>query len=241
MGKKLILGSSILCVTILTVACNNTESVYEIYDQGDESLPQSIDEIIDNSEIIVKGEFGNLLKSENMIRNSADPTIESDLYYSEGHIYDFNIGETYKGLDVDGIKVAVTYGDGIPVMEDTGEIIDEVFVERIDYEEIDLTKQYILFLRDSSDIEENLFTPAAEAFIIEVDDDTSLKFHTKRMEGQLSDDIDVDTNDEESYGELTTQFRSEVSVDVIQEFNLFPDLLNNSDIDNLTDLEEYLN
>ncbi|SDZ35138.1 hypothetical protein SAMN05421736_110113 [Evansella caseinilytica] len=88
--------AGILLSIILFSACNK-DVIYKMADASDEELPTSLDEIMEASEIIVKGYFGELLEKVNMVRLADDPTMPSEDFYTEGHVYEFFVDETYKG------------------------------------------------------------------------------------------------------------------------------------------------
>ncbi|KGA96175.1 hypothetical protein AJ85_18330 [Alkalihalobacillus alcalophilus ATCC 27647 = CGMCC 1.3604] len=234
-GASLIIGILIGCSSSAS-----TDKTYQINEHRDEKLPDNLSEIIGNSDVIVKGTYNELIRTENMIRSANDPTVPSDDFYTEGLIYDFTINKTYKGDVIDSIKTSVTHLDELPIMEDDGEVVGEVTVEVIDYEEIDENKEYVLFLVDGSYIEEGLYTPASEIYIIEINNN-SLQFLSKRIEGNLYEAIELEENgDDVSHAVLTTEYREDISVDIVQEFDLVKDYLGAEDIDTLNKLEEYL-
>ncbi|MGN7286972.1 hypothetical protein ACTHP3_18770 [Shouchella rhizosphaerae] len=106
------------------------------------------------------------------------------------------------------IKTAITYADQMAAIDDQGERIEEVMVESLDYEELDLNKNYILFLVDSGFIEEGLYTLASGAYIIEIENDESIRFLSKRMEGQLAENLEVEEGDGSVHGILKTEYQN---------------------------------
>ncbi|MDO7285867.1 MULTISPECIES: hypothetical protein [Shouchella] len=241
MNKKFIttLGSIILISTL--VACNDSEeTVYQMNDDSDEYIPGSLEEIIQDTEVIVKGKFTEFIKTENLIRTADDPTQPADELYAEGHFYDFEVTESLKGDVSDTILTAIGVSDTIPILSDNGEDLGEVVVEMIDYEEIDMDKEYVLLLQDSSYIEEGLYTGAWSAHVIEIEEDGSVEFNTKRMQGQLDSDLEVETEGDVTFINRVTEHRDDISVDVHQEYQVFDDYLGNADIDSISDLEEFI-
>lgn len=238
--KKCFTLISAVAMFIILTGCHVKEEAeqIQIMDSSDEELPNHLNEIIEFSDVIVKGSFTEFVKPTNMIRSANDPTVESDELYTEGQIYTFQIEKTYKGEVEVSIKTAITYADQMAAIDDQGERIEEVMVESLDYEELDLNKNYILFLVDSGFIEEGLYTPASGAYIIEIENDESIRFLSKRMEGQLAENLEVEEGDGSVHGILKTEYQNETALTIVEEFDIFPNFLAEEGIETLSDIEE---
>lgn len=238
MKRYVLIIGSMIAVTL--VGCNSnssSEHVYQMNDHRDEQHPDNLLEIIEASDTIVKGSFTELLKTDNMARQEADPTQSSDLVYIEGQIYNFTVEESFKGESLEELNAILPYLNEIPVFNDEEEIVDDVLVEAIDYEGVDLNSEYILFLLDASFIEEGLYSPAAQSFIVEADD-VEPRFLSKRIEGQLDESIELESVGDEAT--MVTEVRDDISVDVTREFKVIPNYLDELNIETVEELEVYL-
>lgn len=80
----------------------------------DEHIPKRLDEILVSSSTIVKARFTERIAEENMIRSSANPSEPSEEFYSEGHIYQFQVEKCYKGSDEETVTVVTPYAKEVP-------------------------------------------------------------------------------------------------------------------------------
>lgn len=238
--KSLTILSTVLLAGVLMGCSDNEESIYQATDDADEYIPRSLVEIVEGTEVIVKGKFSKRLKTENLIRAADDPTKPADDFYAEGHIYDFEVVETLKGNVSDTIKTAIGFADRIPILSDSGENLGHVMVEMVDYVEINMKNEYLLLLQDSNYIEEGLYTGAWAPHVIEIGEDGSVAFNTKRMEGQLDTSLEMKEEDGNVLVTQITKHRGEVSVDVYQEYGVFGDYLGEANIDDIVDLEQFI-
>lgn len=223
--------------TLFLYGCHSIgdEKVHVMVDHADEELPQTLTEVVNSSDVIVKGTFHELKDKINMIRNANNPKIPADELYSEGHVYEFESVKTYKGEVPDVIRVAISYGSEIQVVDENGKDIGKVFVENLEYEEPKDHASYILFLVDSP-IAENLYTRASVLYQIEIDNDENVRFISNRMSGALSEQVKTDDG---QYAEYTTQYRGKFAADIIQERMIVNNYLKDEQLTNLNELEKW--
>ena len=228
----------LILFSLFLYGCNSIgdEKVHVMVDHSYEEVPQTLAEVVNSSDVIVKGTFNELKDKINMIRKGDDPTVPADEVYSEGHVYEFETVKTYKGEVPNLIDVAISYGSEIQVVDEKGNNIGKVFVESLEYAELKDDYAYILFLVDSS-IAENLYTRASILYLIEIDDDEDVHFISKRMSGELSDHVKTDDN---HYAKYTTQYREDFAADIIQEVGIVNNYLKDERISNLNELEKWL-
>lgn len=128
-----------------------------------------LNDIVSESNIIVKGKYSELIGTENMLRNPVNLKEEDPDFYAEGRTYQFNIDEVIHGVVVeDSIQVIMHYSDNVDVeVEESGiseviEVINPLFVEP------DFDKEYVLFLSFSNDL--NAFYGSIEPYAVSIDD-----------------------------------------------------------------------
>lgn len=114
-------------------------------------------------------------------------------------------------------------------------------VEHVDYEPIDESKTYILFLNELAEIEQGLYGPASAAFIVEVCEAENVRFYSKRIEGQLAENVIVEEGNEEFKGKYVTEVTGFLMGDYIEDVLLLNDLLAAEGIETLRELEAFLN
>ncbi|GAF15538.1 hypothetical protein JCM19046_4344 [Bacillus sp. JCM 19046] len=203
----------------------------------DEHIPKRLDEILVSSSTIVKARFTERIAEENMIRSSANPSEPSEEFYSEGHIYQFQVEKCYKGSDEETVTVVTPYAKEVSIQ---GTFRDRM-VEHVDYEPIDESKTYILFLNELAEIEQGLYGPASAAFIVEVCEAENVRFYSKRIEGQLAENVIVEEGNEEFKGKYVTEVTGFLMGDYIEDVLLLNDLLAAEGIETLRELEAFLN
>lgn len=178
----------------------------------DENLPTTFEEAASSAEIIVKGRFGNEVDTINALRDSDDPTQEAENSHLDGHIYEFAIGELYKGeLEYD-IQILLSSARLITVRSENGNDVGEVMVPEIDWEEPDPKKDYLLFL-SQTDLENTIYARSSSAGIIEVNDDGELRIVSNRVEGEEGDNIEIENGTAIMY----TEIREDINVDYQEE------------------------
>lgn len=202
----------------------------------DEQIVERLDVVVTDSDVVVKGKFTELIKKENMVRSASDPSQPSEEHFSEGHIYQFQIDQAFKGSDADKINVAVPYATQVSIKGKN----QDIMVEHVDYEEIDLEKEYVLFLNDLSEMEAELFSPASALFIIEIDEQEGLRFYSKRIDGQLASNVLVDEREEGFQGTYVTELSGFLVGDYTEDVLLLKDLLAEEGIETLSELEVFL-
>ncbi|MFA9557585.1 hypothetical protein ACERII_09795 [Evansella sp. AB-rgal1] len=217
MKKRKHISLLVLPFLLFLHACDNNEEVaepivYEVSISGDEEPPPAdLDELIRKTELIVKGSFGDILSKENMIRIGDLP---DDHLYAEGHLYEFQVDEVFKGNIVGEIHPILYYGFEVAVHDHAGKHISNVMVPSPEYKTPDPTKQYILFLRKNP-IGATTYSRSSDAYMIEIDQDQSMQFISERMEGQLSESI-VLTNPDHNRAEHVVKVREGIYVDVFE-------------------------
>lgn len=230
--KKFNFLAIVLLLTLILNACGS-DTVYQVGILKDQSIPTTLTEVVESSEVIVKGSFGDLLEKVNMIGLADEPSVPAGDLYVEGHVYEFNNEKIYKGNVEGPMKVIIGYATEIEVVNEKGKVVGEVMVEDLEYAVPHADKQYILFLVKNP-IGNNMYSRSTVLYQIEIEDDESLQFISKRVEGQLGENIDV--TDLHS-AEFVTEIRDDISVDIFQEVSIAPDYLEG---DNLSDLEQKL-
>lgn len=114
----------------------------------------NLSEIINESSIIVKGEYSELIGTENMFRNPENLSEGDPDHYVEGRIYQFDVSEVLHGVvNEESIPVIMHYSEEVNVeVEERGisevvEVINPLFVEP------EFGQEYILFLNYSNDVD----------------------------------------------------------------------------------------
>src|SRR5690625_1553959 len=203
MKKIIVIIIGILVPIVLLVACNSenaqNQEVYELKDSSDEVIPHNIDEIIDSADYIVKGTIGELEDKINMIGTlDGGSYIPSEDFYTEGHVHSFKISNTFKG-NLDGeIKVILPFADEYEVWDEEKGVIGTVTAEFMEYEKPEEDAEYIFFLVDNI-IGDNMYSQANMIFQIKVNEDDSLSYISKRIEGQLPDNVQFKDGSYASY------------------------------------------
>ncbi|WP_088036013.1 hypothetical protein [Evansella clarkii] len=216
--------SSVFLLTSL-IGCTNEEVNGEhVYQMGissnEDPSPEDLDSLIEESEVIVKGSFGELVEKTNLIRDAHDITQPSETFHIEGHVYEFFVEENYSGNPDEEIYVVLTYGERITVLDEDENEVGEVIIPPTGYAEPVKSSEYILFLRENN-LGEN--------------EDESVNFISDIMEGQLTDNVN------EEAGTIIHSIREEVAVDVTEEISILNNYLTEEHIEDLDDLEVILN
>jgi len=148
----------------------------------DFSLTSSFEEMVNQSDLVVIGEYKNFDSKWNMARDPYNPLEEDTENYVEGHLYNFKISETIKGTAVSKIvKVnhryaesflleesnAVVAEDGIILKEATKVVTKKVENKDPLYIEPTLGKKYMLFLKEGETL--GNYYGAIEPFSISFD------------------------------------------------------------------------
>ncbi|ADI00251.1 hypothetical protein [Salisediminibacterium selenitireducens] len=232
-------GCLILFSTLFT-ACNGEyensshDKVMKMGISNDEQVPNSIKDVIANSDLIVRGKFNEELEIINAIRDAHDPSKEGH-DYQKGHIYDFTVYETYftNNSEVsDSVNILLSSETQIDVVDEENNIEDQVIIPNLDFDKPDFDKEYIFFLYETN-IEDGLYSNAHAIAQIEIDQSGELKFISDRIVGQLGENIDISSNNDEVHS--LTEHRGVLNIDVKVESQLIDDILGDM---KLEDLEE---
>lgn len=234
MKKCTVLIGILLIGLIFLQACGN-DKVHQMIDSGDEMRIEQLEDIINESQVIVKGHFGKYIDKDNMVRHYSNPELPSENTYTEGHIYRFHIEEVYKGEVNSSINVMIPYASEIKVYNSTGKHVGNVMNESTEYIKPDPKQSNILFLNHTQ-IRDNLYGPGSIPYNLVIDKDESIKFISKKIEGQLGDDVIVEDNSSQN-AYIVHEHREDVSADVTEEFYVIPNLLKGK---TLSDVEELL-
>src|SRR5690625_4224374 len=193
---------------------------------SDEQVIEKLDDIADMSQIIVKGYFGEYVGKDNMIRHHSNPELPAKDAYSEGHIYEFHVEKTYKGEVNSLINVMIPYAREMKVYNEWGKYVGNVMNQSTEYTKPDPEQSNILFLNDLSivKIKNDLYGPGSIPYNIVIEKDDSIKFISKKVEGQLGDNMTVEDNSSQS-AYIIHEHRDDVRVDVKEEFLITPNLL----------------
>lgn len=237
MKKHTVFIGILLISLIFLQACGNNKVIHQMVDSSEEMIVGQLEDIIDDSEVIVKGHFGKYIDKENMIRESSNPEIPAEDIYIEGHIYEFHIEEVYKG-DVDNlINVIIPYASEIRVYNEIGRHVGNVMNEDTEYQKPDPEQSNILFLSDSQIRDKDkLYSPGSTPYNLAIEKDESIQFVSKRIEGQLENNVIMEDRSSRS-AYIVHKHRDDVYVDVTEEFSLIPDVLKGK---TLGDVEELL-
>jgi len=190
MKKCTVFIGTLLIGLIFLQACGNN-NVYQMVDSSDELIIEQLEDIINESQVIVKGHFGKYIDKVNMVRQVSNPTLPSENTYTEGHIYEFHIDEVYQGEVNHSINIVIPYASEIKVYDARGKHVGNVMNESTEYKKPDPEESNILFLNDTG-IRDNLYGPGSIPYNIVIDKDESIKFISKRIEGQLEDNVFVE-------------------------------------------------
>ncbi|MBN6206202.1 hypothetical protein JYK21_07045 [Ralstonia pickettii] len=229
-----IIGALLMGLIFLQACGSGDDTVSQMVDSSDEQRVERLEDVINDSEVIVKGHFGKYIDKDNMVRDHANPDMPSENTYTEGHIYEFHIEEVYKGEVDSTINVMIPYASEIKVYDENAKYVGDVMNESTEYKKPDPEESNILFLNQTG-IKENLYGPGSIPYNIVINKDESIEFVSKRIEGQLEDNVIVEGDSEEAY--IIHEHRDDVPADVKEEFAVIPDLLNGK---TLSDVEELL-
>ncbi|MES9704553.1 cardiolipin synthase, partial [Bacillus toyonensis] len=121
-----------------------------------------LNQMINEADLVVIGEYGGLDSKWNMARNPNNPSEEDKENYVEGHLYNFNISETIKGVNenkqikinhrfAETVKLedsnAVVAPDGTVTKQATKVTTKEVQNKDPLYIEPKVNKKYMMFLK----------------------------------------------------------------------------------------------
>ncbi len=112
----------------IIIGCNG--EALQIHDHAD-SLPppETLAEYVDNSEVVVKGRYTEMLDKVNMIAEDEKMQIPSSDFYAEGHVYEFTVTEVFKGEPTELISVILPFKEVIDIFDDNGNHVDEIHIE----------------------------------------------------------------------------------------------------------------
>ena len=138
---------------------NNTETVIL---SKDFPATSDLNQMINEADLVVIGEYEGLDSKWNMARNPSNPLEEDKENYVEGHLYNFNISETIKGVTenkqikinhrfAETVKLedsnAVVAPDGTVTKKATKVTTKEVQNKDPLYIEPKVNKKYMMFLK----------------------------------------------------------------------------------------------
>lgn len=127
---------------------------------------EDIEEMAQNSEIVVVGYFDKFVEPINMLRNPSNILEESSTRYSEGHIYDFTVEEVVSGdLNQDTIQVGISFSNGYNFIDNQGKE-QHIQIPAPTYQEPKLNQKYIVFLYKSEEL--NKYFEPFEPYRIEI-------------------------------------------------------------------------
>lgn len=129
-----------------------------------------IEDIINESSLIVKGRYTNLIGTENMFRNPENLSEGDTDQYVEGRIYQFDISEVLHGaVSEESIPVIMHYSEEVNVEVDERRISEVVEVINPLFVEPEFEQEYVLFLNYSNDVD-SFFGPI-EPYAVLVNED----------------------------------------------------------------------
>lgn len=151
----------------------------------------NLNDMINEADVIVIGQYTGLDSKWNMARNPNNPSEEDTENYVEGHLFNFNISETVKGTtDSEEIKVNHRYAEtvelevsdqvvspkGIITKEATNVEIKDIVNQDPLYIEPRNGEKYMLFLKENKEI--GNYFGAIEPFSIIIDENNKAELQT---------------------------------------------------------------
>ena len=114
----------------------------------------NLSDIINESSIVVKGKYSELIGTENMFRNPENLSEGDSDHYVEGRIYQFDISEVLHGVVYEeSIPVIMHYSEEVNVEVEERDISEVVEVINPLFVEPEFGQEYILFLNYSNDVD----------------------------------------------------------------------------------------
>ncbi|MEQ6391321.1 hypothetical protein RZN22_18780 [Bacillaceae bacterium S4-13-58] len=135
-----------------------------IHTTADYPISESIREMVDNSDLVVMGQFKNMDSKWNMARNPNNIQEPDSNLYVEGHMYNFKVEKTITGkLNNEEIKVNIKYSTERTYKDDDRSEFQAKTIDPL-YIEPELNANYILFLNYDENFDN--YYGSSEPFLI---------------------------------------------------------------------------
>lgn len=181
---------------------NNDNLTYQQIINRDYEVAQSLEQLKENADIIVKGRYTSFIDTWNMSRDPVDIQKEDSEYYIEGKRYNFQIDEILKGqlqsyAIIVSLDSATKNSIDLRESENDSPNIHEYMYENPLFIEPELGSEYVLFLDYNDEIEGfDYYYGAIEPFSILIKSDKALLqsnlLNTKVRKQKGAKVIDVD-------------------------------------------------
>lgn len=206
----------------------NNKVDHTLFVGGDYMTGNSLDNLVDNSTLIVVGEYLDLEETWNMSRDRENPELESTEHYYEGHLYNFRIDEIVYGTNSENeILVNLAYKEAHK-FEENG---NEVNFEMIDpyYVEPEQGVKYMLFL--NKDEMFGNYYGAIEPFQVKIDGNEQVHLISNQV---LSDNLpeNSEIHDDGVYFKTLKEHQNK-QIEVVTEVPLIKDFIEGSNLEQL--------
>ncbi|PWW42343.1 MULTISPECIES: matrixin family metalloprotease [Paenibacillus] len=135
-----------------------------------------LEEMVQESDIIVIGEYQDGFETWNMLRDPNNSQKESEEAFVEGQLYDFKIDNVIKG-NVDGGNIKVNHRAAESLTLKFSEDVEEqVTVSDLFYIAPKTKSKYVLFLKQNKELDN--YYGAIEPFSVTIDDNNFVKLNS---------------------------------------------------------------
>lgn len=228
MNKKKLIISAIFILTVMTgsfIYSNQSKNLKVSSDETiviseDYPVTEDLKKMIDESELIVMGEYKNFDSSWNMARDPEDNSKSDDEYYIEGRIFKFKVDKVLLGhAKEDIIDVNLRYSRDIEYSTSDGNNIKFDYKNPL-YMDPEIGKRYLLFLK-----KDLYYYGAIEPFQIQID-----KYNKAILKSNL---IDIKESDKKEIIKIDDK-----SLEIVSEAHEIKDNITGKNIEELFDMIE---